>query len=265
MQIVLKEDIEKLGRRGEVVKVADGYARNYLLPLGKALPATPGNLKIIEREKLRYVARLVKEKGEHEALARKIQALSLTLVRKVGESDVLYGSVTSSDIAEGLEKEGIVVDKRRIAIHVWDAQAINLSQHHRLDDREALCRSIDKVTFGILQSQPMKQLTRRIAQVEKGRPVRVNQKAPVVTHFQHRLSSGVNWAEARAHRWTVPLGHGIQSHSMRTSASVLMVCRRCMPSCGCGIAACPVPSAQDDGLIRFLGQLNPGAVDDRLD
>jgi len=116
MQIVLKEDIERLGRRGEVVKVADGYARNYLLPLGKALPATPGNLKVIDREKRRYVARLVKEKGDNETLARRIQALSLTLVRKVGESDVLYGSVTSSDIAEGLEKEGIVVDKRRIQL-----------------------------------------------------------------------------------------------------------------------------------------------------
>jgi len=116
MQIVLKEDIEKLGRRGEVVKVADGYARNYLLPLGKALAATPGNLKVIEREKRRYVARLAKEKGDHESLAGRIQALSLTLVRRVGENDVLYGSVTSSDIAEGLEKEGIVVDKRRIQL-----------------------------------------------------------------------------------------------------------------------------------------------------
>lgn len=116
MQIVLKEDIEKLGRRGEIVKVADGYARNYLLPLGKALAATPGNLKVIEREKRRYVARLLKEKEEHELLARKIQAVSLTLVRKVGESDVLYGSVTSADIAEALQKEGIVVDKRRIQL-----------------------------------------------------------------------------------------------------------------------------------------------------
>src|SRR2546422_154692 len=113
MQIVLKEDIDKLGRRGEVVKVADGYARNYLLPLGKALPATPGNLKVIEREKRRYVVRLTKEKEE---MSRRIQGLSLTLVRKVGENDVLYGSVTSGDIAEALSKEGIVVDKRRIQL-----------------------------------------------------------------------------------------------------------------------------------------------------
>jgi large subunit ribosomal protein L9 len=116
MQIVLKEDIDKLGRRGEIVKVADGYARNYLLPLGKALPATAGNLKVIEREKRRYVVRLTKEKDENEALAGRIQALSLTLVRKVGESDVLYGSVTSGDVAEALSKEGVVVDKRRIQL-----------------------------------------------------------------------------------------------------------------------------------------------------
>jgi len=116
MQIVLKEDIDKLGRRGEVVKVADGYARNYLLPLGKALPATQGNLKVIEREKRLYVVCLTKEKEENETLSSRIQALSLTLVRKVGEGDVLYGSVTSGDIAEALSKEGIVVDKRRIQL-----------------------------------------------------------------------------------------------------------------------------------------------------
>ena len=116
MQIVLKEDIDKLGRRGEIVKVADGYARNYLLPLGKALPATAGNLKVIEREKRRYVVRLTKEKEENQALAGRIQALSLTLVRKVGESDVLYGSVTSGDVAAALSKEGVVVDKRRIQL-----------------------------------------------------------------------------------------------------------------------------------------------------
>jgi large subunit ribosomal protein L9 len=116
MQIVLKEDIDKLGHRGEVVKVADGYARNYLLPHGKALQATPGNLKVIEREKRRYVVRLTKEKEENEGLGRRIQGLSLTLVRKVGENDVLFGSVTSGDVAEALSKEGIAVDKRRIQL-----------------------------------------------------------------------------------------------------------------------------------------------------
>lgn len=116
MRVVLREDVEKLGRRGEVVKVADGFARNFLLPKGKALAATDGNLKVIEKEKRRYVQRVAKEKGEMEALAQRIAGVSLTLVRKVGEHDVLYGSVTTGDIAEGLEKEGIQVDRRRIQL-----------------------------------------------------------------------------------------------------------------------------------------------------
>ncbi|MGH9750438.1 MAG: 50S ribosomal protein L9 [Candidatus Polarisedimenticolia bacterium] len=116
MRVVLREDVEKLGRRGEVVKVADGFARNFLLPKGKALAATDGNLKVIEKEKRRYVQRVAKEKGEMETLAQRIAGVSLTLVRKVGEHDVLYGSVTSGDIAEGLEKEGIQVDRRRIQL-----------------------------------------------------------------------------------------------------------------------------------------------------
>ena len=116
MRIVLTEDIDTLGRRGEIVKVADGYARNFLLPKGKALLATDGNLKTIERQKRRYQVRVAKEKEEMEALARRIAGVSCTLVRKVGEHDVLYGSVTASDIAEYLEREGIAVDKRRIQI-----------------------------------------------------------------------------------------------------------------------------------------------------
>ncbi|MBI4169953.1 MAG: 50S ribosomal protein L9 [Acidobacteria bacterium] len=116
MRVVLKEDIDKLGRRGAIVKVADGYARNFLLPKGKALLATDGNLKTIDRERRRYVVRVAKEKEEMENLARRIGAVSCTLVRKVGEHDVLYGSVTAADIAEYLEREGIAVDKRRIQI-----------------------------------------------------------------------------------------------------------------------------------------------------
>jgi len=116
MRIVLKEDIENLGRRGEIVQVAEGYARNFLLPKGKALLATDGNLKVIDREKRRYQVRVAKEKEEMEALARRIAGLSCTLVRKVGENDQLYGSVTGSDIADCLEKEGIAIDKRRIQL-----------------------------------------------------------------------------------------------------------------------------------------------------
>jgi large subunit ribosomal protein L9 len=116
MRIVLKEDIENLGRRGEIVQVAEGYARNFLLPKGKALMATDGNLKVLEREQRRYTLRVAKEKEEMEVLARKIAGISCTLVRKVGENDQLYGSVTGADIAESLEKEGIAIDKRRIQL-----------------------------------------------------------------------------------------------------------------------------------------------------
>lgn len=116
MRVVLKEDIEKLGRRGDVVKVADGFARNFLLPKGKALTATDGNLKRIEQEKRRYLVHAAKEKEAMEAVARRIEGISLTLVRKVGEHDVLYGSATAADIAEALEKEGVAIDRRRIQL-----------------------------------------------------------------------------------------------------------------------------------------------------
>jgi large subunit ribosomal protein L9 len=116
MRIVLKEDIENLGRRGEIVQVAEGYARNFLLPKGKALLATDGNLKVLEREQRRYTLRVAREKEEMEVLARKIAGISCTLVRKVGENDQLYGSVTGADIAESLGKEGIAIDKRRIQL-----------------------------------------------------------------------------------------------------------------------------------------------------
>ncbi|MFQ5876878.1 MAG: 50S ribosomal protein L9 [Acidobacteriota bacterium] len=116
MRIVLREDIDNLGRRGEVVQVAAGYARNYLLPKRKALPATDGNLKVIEREKRRYQVRQAKEKAGAEALASRLAGVSCTIVRRVGESETLYGSVTAADIAEHLEREGIQIDKRRIQL-----------------------------------------------------------------------------------------------------------------------------------------------------
>jgi large subunit ribosomal protein L9 len=116
MRVVLREDVEHLGRRGEIVKVAPGFARNYLLPKGKALAATDGNLKVIEREKRRYLVHVAKEKEDAESVAKRIAGVSCTLVRKVGENEVLYGSVTAADIAEHLEHEGIAVDKRRIQL-----------------------------------------------------------------------------------------------------------------------------------------------------
>jgi large subunit ribosomal protein L9 len=116
MRIVLREDIDKLGRRGEVVDVATGYARNFLLPKGKALPATDGNLKVVERERRRYVLTQAKEREEAASVARRLAGISCTIVRKVGENEQLYGSVTASDIAEYLAKEGVSIDKRRILL-----------------------------------------------------------------------------------------------------------------------------------------------------
>lgn len=116
MRVVLREDIDKLGRRGEVRDVAPGYARNFLLPKGKALPATDGNMKRVEQERRRYAVHQAKEKEEAAAVGRRLAGVSCTIVRKVGENDHLYGSVTASDIAEYLEKEGIAIDKRRILL-----------------------------------------------------------------------------------------------------------------------------------------------------
>ncbi|HEV8198827.1 MAG TPA: 50S ribosomal protein L9 [Candidatus Polarisedimenticolia bacterium] len=116
MRVVLREDIDKLGRRGEVHEVAAGYARNFLLPKGKALPATDGNMKRVEQERRRYAVLQAKEKEDAAAVGRRIAGVSCTIVRKVGENDQLYGSVTASDIAEYLEKEGIAIDKRRILL-----------------------------------------------------------------------------------------------------------------------------------------------------
>ena len=116
MRIVLREDVDKLGRRGEIVDVAAGYARNFLLPKGKALAATEGNLKVVERERRRYVLTQAKEREEAAAVASRLAGIACTIVRKVGENEQLYGSVTSADIADYLAKEGVVIDKRRILL-----------------------------------------------------------------------------------------------------------------------------------------------------
>ena len=116
MRIVLREDIEKLGRRGEIVEVAPGYARNFLPPKGKALHATDGNLKRVEQERRKFAVRVAKEKEDAAAMARRLAGISCTIVRKVGENDQLYGSVTPADIAEYLVKEGVELDKRRILL-----------------------------------------------------------------------------------------------------------------------------------------------------
>jgi large subunit ribosomal protein L9 len=116
MEVILKEDVIKLGHRGDVVKVADGYGRNYLLPGKLAIEATAANRAVIEQMKASAVRKSAKEKVEAEELATQLSAVELVFERKVGEHDHLFGSVTSSDIAHELEKKGYTIDRRKISL-----------------------------------------------------------------------------------------------------------------------------------------------------
>ena len=116
MEVILREDVQTLGRRGEVVKVADGYGRNYLLPRGLAMVVTESNKAMIGKEHKAHVARLANEKAEFDALAQRIASLRFIAPRKVGENDALYGSVTSGDVAEFLKAKGIEIDKRKVQL-----------------------------------------------------------------------------------------------------------------------------------------------------
>ena len=114
MEVILREDVDKLGRRGDIVKVAEGYGRNYLLPRGLALAVNDANKAMIARERKALEVRLAKEKSECEALAQRIAGIRMVAPRKVGENDVLYGSVTAADVAEFLKAKGIEIDKRKV-------------------------------------------------------------------------------------------------------------------------------------------------------
>ena len=116
MEVILRDHVENLGRRAEIVKVADGYARNFLLPRKLALPATDANRKWVERERKIAEVRDAEERGAAEAIATRLSALDLTIARKVGENDQLYGSVTNADIAELLAKKGFDIDRRKILL-----------------------------------------------------------------------------------------------------------------------------------------------------
>jgi large subunit ribosomal protein L9 len=114
MEVILKEDISNLGLRGDVVKVADGYGRNYLLPKKLALQATAANKAVIEQMKASAVRKSANEKSEAEALVAQLNNVALTFERKVGENDHLFGSVTSADIAQQLEAKGFTIDRRKV-------------------------------------------------------------------------------------------------------------------------------------------------------
>ena len=116
MEVILREHVDNLGRRGDVVKVTPGYARNYLLPRKLALAVTENNKRQIEREKKLAEARDAEEKAAADAIAARIGALDIEIARRVGENDTLYGSVTSADIAQALQAKGFDVDKRKITL-----------------------------------------------------------------------------------------------------------------------------------------------------
>jgi large subunit ribosomal protein L9 len=114
MEVILREHVDNLGRRGDVVKVAAGYARNYLLPQRLALPVTEASRRQIERERDKAEARDAEEKAAADALAQRIAAAEISIMRRVGENQTMYGSVTSADIAQALASKGFAVEKRRI-------------------------------------------------------------------------------------------------------------------------------------------------------
>ena len=116
IEVILKEHVEHLGRRGEIVKVADGYARNFLFPRKLALAVTDENKRQIERERAKAEAREADEVKQAEALAARLELVELSIGRRVGENETLYGSVTSGDIADALAARELTVDRRRIQL-----------------------------------------------------------------------------------------------------------------------------------------------------
>lgn len=117
MEVILKEDVPKLGSRGDVLKVAEGFGRNFLLPKKLAIEATNANKSVIEQMKAAAVRRSAKEKSGAEELAKQFDGLEVAFLRKSGENDQLFGSVTSGDIAEALEKKSFHIDRRKIQLH----------------------------------------------------------------------------------------------------------------------------------------------------
>src|SRR5215212_4996408 len=116
MEVILREHVEHLGRRGDLVKVADGYARNYLLPRKLALLATDSNKKQIERERAKFEVKELEEQKSAQAVADRMANLEVEISRKVGETEALYGSVTSSDVADALAAKGFEIDRRKLQL-----------------------------------------------------------------------------------------------------------------------------------------------------
>jgi large subunit ribosomal protein L9 len=116
MEVILREHVDNLGRRGDLVRVADGYARNYLLPRKLALLATDGNKKQIERERVKLDLQELEEQKAAQAVAERMATMSVEIARRVGETEALYGSVTSADIADALAAKGFELDRRKLQL-----------------------------------------------------------------------------------------------------------------------------------------------------
>jgi large subunit ribosomal protein L9 len=116
MEVILREHVDNVGKRGDIVKVADGFARNFLLPRKLALPATDANRKHVERERKIAEVREAGERSQAEAIASRLNAIDIAIARRVGETDQLYGSVTSADIADFLKTKGFEIDRRKIIL-----------------------------------------------------------------------------------------------------------------------------------------------------
>ena len=116
MEVILREDVDKLGNRGQVVKVASGYARNFLLPNRMAVAATDSNKKIVEQERQGHLRREAKDQSDAADLGKLLESVSVTISQKAGENDQLFGSVTAKDIADSLEKQGYTIERRKIQL-----------------------------------------------------------------------------------------------------------------------------------------------------
>src|ERR1700741_978726 len=116
MEVILREDIDKLGNRGEVVKVASGYARNFLIPKRLAVAATDSNRKIVEQERQAHLRKEAKLEGEAQDLAKLISTVTISIARKAGENDQLFGSVTAADVADALAAQKYTIDRRKIQL-----------------------------------------------------------------------------------------------------------------------------------------------------
>jgi len=117
MEVILREDVDKLGTRGQLVKVSPGYARNFLLPKRLAVAATESNKKIVEQERQAHLRREAKAVSDATDLGKMMANVSVTIAQKAGENDQLFGSVTSKDIGEALEKQGYTIERRKIALN----------------------------------------------------------------------------------------------------------------------------------------------------